>query len=196
MFQCSMGSFKVHLSFIDSSVSWKSNSHCFLYCYVWVDESPVRKCDDPWDRDVPSLQTVIPLESAAAYDMLDVIREVDLDICFNSCWAEFICESESAHRAGATYQTCIYTSSSCILWKWYFWGLTCLQQSGALFCYRYEKRKHADIMIYLQNLITSIFMLEREKIFIVSHTIVIVPKLYSLELPSSCQGGDNSSFVW
>jgi len=39
------------------------------------DESPVRKCDDPWDRDVPSLQTVIPLESAAAYDMLDVIRE-------------------------------------------------------------------------------------------------------------------------
>ena len=40
----------------------------------------MRKCDDPWDRDVPSLQTVIPLESAAAYDMLDVIREVDQDI--------------------------------------------------------------------------------------------------------------------
>lgn len=42
-----------------------------------VDDSPVRTCDDPWDRDVPSLQTVIPLESADAYNMLDVIKEVN-----------------------------------------------------------------------------------------------------------------------
>ncbi|KAF6017615.1 PCCB [Bugula neritina] len=39
------------------------------------DESPIIKCEDPWDRDVPSLQTVIPLETTAAYDMLDVIKE-------------------------------------------------------------------------------------------------------------------------
>ncbi|XP_067949326.1 propionyl-CoA carboxylase beta chain, mitochondrial-like [Watersipora subatra] len=39
------------------------------------DESPIRQCEDPWDRDVPSLQTVIPLETTAAYDMLDVIKE-------------------------------------------------------------------------------------------------------------------------
>ncbi|KRZ56744.1 Propionyl-CoA carboxylase beta chain, mitochondrial, partial [Trichinella nativa] len=35
--------------------------------------APVRPTDDIWDRDVPSLQTVVPLESTAAYNMLDVI---------------------------------------------------------------------------------------------------------------------------
>ncbi|KRX19822.1 Propionyl-CoA carboxylase beta chain, mitochondrial, partial [Trichinella nelsoni] len=35
--------------------------------------APVRPTDDTWDRDVPSLQTVVPLESTAAYNMLDVI---------------------------------------------------------------------------------------------------------------------------
>ena len=38
------------------------------------DDPPVRPCDDPWDRIVPGLDTVIPLESTAAYDMLDVIH--------------------------------------------------------------------------------------------------------------------------
>jgi len=37
------------------------------------DQSPIRECDDPWDRNVPGLDTVIPLESSAAYDMLNVI---------------------------------------------------------------------------------------------------------------------------
>lgn len=38
--------------------------------------APVRKCYDPWDRLVPSLDTVVPLESTAAYHMLDVILDV------------------------------------------------------------------------------------------------------------------------
>lgn len=38
------------------------------------DASPVRACDDPWDRDVPNLDTVVPLETTAAYNMLDVIH--------------------------------------------------------------------------------------------------------------------------
>ncbi|MPC31873.1 Propionyl-CoA carboxylase beta chain, mitochondrial [Portunus trituberculatus] len=40
------------------------------------DPSPIRKCDDPWDRDVPGLDTVIPLESTAAYNMLDVVHSI------------------------------------------------------------------------------------------------------------------------
>merc|ERR1712025_941762 len=36
-------------------------------------EAPVRPCDDPWDRDVPGLNTIIPLESTTAYNMEDVI---------------------------------------------------------------------------------------------------------------------------
>ncbi|XP_045621145.1 propionyl-CoA carboxylase beta chain, mitochondrial [Procambarus clarkii] len=38
------------------------------------DPSPIRQCDDPWDRDVPGLDTVVPLESMSAYNMLDVIQ--------------------------------------------------------------------------------------------------------------------------
>jgi len=38
------------------------------------DPAPVRVCDDPWDRDVPSLDTAVPLESTAAYNMMDVIK--------------------------------------------------------------------------------------------------------------------------
>ncbi|CAN7942994.1 unnamed protein product, partial [Ixodes pacificus] len=37
---------------------------------------PIRKCYDPWDRLVPSLDTVVPLDSMAAYHMLDVILDV------------------------------------------------------------------------------------------------------------------------
>lgn len=37
------------------------------------DPSPIRACDDPWDRLVPSLDTVVPLESTAAYNMKDVV---------------------------------------------------------------------------------------------------------------------------
>lgn len=40
------------------------------------DAAPVRHCDDPWDRLVPGLDTVIPLETTAAYDILDVILGV------------------------------------------------------------------------------------------------------------------------
>ncbi|KHN75145.1 Propionyl-CoA carboxylase beta chain, mitochondrial [Toxocara canis] len=39
-----------------------------------TDQAPIRACDDPWDRDVPSLDTVVPLESTAAYNMLDVVH--------------------------------------------------------------------------------------------------------------------------
>ncbi|XP_035224168.1 propionyl-CoA carboxylase beta chain, mitochondrial-like isoform X2 [Stegodyphus dumicola] len=38
-----------------------------------TDPPPIRECDDPWDRIVQSLDTVIPLETTAAYNMLDVI---------------------------------------------------------------------------------------------------------------------------
>lgn len=40
------------------------------------DPAPIRKCDDPWDRDVLGLETVVPLESTSAYDILDVILGV------------------------------------------------------------------------------------------------------------------------
>ncbi|XP_005099373.3 propionyl-CoA carboxylase beta chain, mitochondrial [Aplysia californica] len=40
------------------------------------DPAPLRSCEDPWDRDVPGLDTVIPLESTAAYDMHDVITGI------------------------------------------------------------------------------------------------------------------------
>lgn len=36
--------------------------------------APIRPCDDPWDRDVPGLDTVVPLESTTAYDILDVVQ--------------------------------------------------------------------------------------------------------------------------
>merc|ERR1712227_998786 len=41
-----------------------------------LDSAPIRECHDPWDRDVPGLDTVVPLESTAAYNMLDVITGV------------------------------------------------------------------------------------------------------------------------
>jgi len=40
------------------------------------DDAPIRPCDDPWDRDVPGLNSVVPLESTTAYDMLEVIQGV------------------------------------------------------------------------------------------------------------------------
>jgi len=40
------------------------------------DPSPIRPCDDPWDREVPGLDSIVPLESTQAYDMLDVIMGV------------------------------------------------------------------------------------------------------------------------
>jgi propionyl-CoA carboxylase beta chain len=40
------------------------------------DPPPVRQCDDPWNREVPSLDTVVPLESTTAYNMLDVITAI------------------------------------------------------------------------------------------------------------------------
>lgn len=46
------------------------------------DPAPVRECDDPWDRDVPGLDTVVPLESTSAYDIKDVIQGVADDTNF------------------------------------------------------------------------------------------------------------------
>lgn len=40
------------------------------------DGTPIRTSDDPADREVPALDTVIPLESTTAYDMLDVVRGI------------------------------------------------------------------------------------------------------------------------
>jgi len=40
------------------------------------DASPIRATNDPWDRDVPGLDTIIPLETTTAYDMHDVINSV------------------------------------------------------------------------------------------------------------------------
>jgi propionyl-CoA carboxylase beta chain len=40
------------------------------------DPSPIRAVDDEWNRDVPSLDTVVPLESTTAYNMKDVITSL------------------------------------------------------------------------------------------------------------------------
>lgn len=40
------------------------------------DPSPIRTNIDPWERAVPSLDTVVPLQSTAAYNMLDVIEPI------------------------------------------------------------------------------------------------------------------------
>uniref|UniRef100_UPI00398F3D96 propionyl-CoA carboxylase beta chain, mitochondrial n=1 Tax=Pristiophorus japonicus TaxID=55135 RepID=UPI00398F3D96 len=40
------------------------------------DPAPIRECQDPGDRLVPSLDTMVPLESTKAYDMLDIINAI------------------------------------------------------------------------------------------------------------------------
>ena len=38
------------------------------------EKAPILPCGDPWDREVPSLESVIPLDTGTAYNMLDVIQ--------------------------------------------------------------------------------------------------------------------------
>ncbi|XP_040860521.1 propionyl-CoA carboxylase beta chain, mitochondrial isoform X2 [Ochotona curzoniae] len=40
------------------------------------DPAPIRECQDPSDRLVPELDTIVPLESTKAYDMVDIIHAV------------------------------------------------------------------------------------------------------------------------
>lgn len=40
------------------------------------DPAPLRECHDPSDRLVPELDTVVPLESTKAYDMVDIVHSV------------------------------------------------------------------------------------------------------------------------
>ncbi|XP_045713220.1 propionyl-CoA carboxylase beta chain, mitochondrial isoform X2 [Phyllostomus hastatus] len=40
------------------------------------DPAPIRECHDPSDRLVPELDTIVPLESTKAYDMVDIIHSV------------------------------------------------------------------------------------------------------------------------
>ncbi|XP_051873732.1 propionyl-CoA carboxylase beta chain, mitochondrial isoform X2 [Pristis pectinata] len=40
------------------------------------DPAPIRECQDPCDRLVPSLDTLVPLESTKAYDMLDIVHAI------------------------------------------------------------------------------------------------------------------------
>lgn len=40
------------------------------------DAAPIVECVDPWDRGVPVLDGIVPLESSAAYDMKSVIQGV------------------------------------------------------------------------------------------------------------------------
>uniref|UniRef100_A0A669PW12 Propionyl-CoA carboxylase beta chain, mitochondrial n=1 Tax=Phasianus colchicus TaxID=9054 RepID=A0A669PW12_PHACC len=40
------------------------------------DPAPVCECHDPSDRLVPELDTIVPMESTKAYDMLDIIRSI------------------------------------------------------------------------------------------------------------------------
>jgi len=42
----------------------------------WRDKAPVLPCGDPWDREVPSLESIIPLDTGTAYNMLDVIHDI------------------------------------------------------------------------------------------------------------------------
>ena len=36
--------------------------------------APILPCGDPWDREVSSLESIVPLDSTAAYNMLDIIH--------------------------------------------------------------------------------------------------------------------------
>uniref|UniRef100_A0A8C0HFL2 Propionyl-CoA carboxylase beta chain, mitochondrial n=1 Tax=Chelonoidis abingdonii TaxID=106734 RepID=A0A8C0HFL2_CHEAB len=40
------------------------------------DPAPVRKCHDPSNRLVPELDTVVPMESTKAYDMVDIVHSI------------------------------------------------------------------------------------------------------------------------
>ncbi|XP_057401002.1 propionyl-CoA carboxylase beta chain, mitochondrial isoform X2 [Balaenoptera acutorostrata] len=40
------------------------------------DPAPIRECHDPSDRPVPELDTIVPLESTKAYNMVDIIHSV------------------------------------------------------------------------------------------------------------------------
>nr|KAF6420953.1 propionyl-CoA carboxylase subunit beta [Molossus molossus] len=40
------------------------------------DQAPIRECHDPSDRLVPELDTIVPLESTKAYNMVDIIHSV------------------------------------------------------------------------------------------------------------------------
>ncbi|GCC32336.1 propionyl-CoA carboxylase beta chain, mitochondrial [Chiloscyllium punctatum] len=40
------------------------------------DPAPIRECQDPCDRLVPSLDTVVPMESTKAYDMLEIVSAI------------------------------------------------------------------------------------------------------------------------
>lgn len=40
------------------------------------EKAPILPCGDPWDREVPSLESVVPLDTGTAYNMLDVIQDV------------------------------------------------------------------------------------------------------------------------
>ncbi|PIO31103.1 Propionyl-CoA carboxylase beta chain, mitochondrial [Aquarana catesbeiana] len=40
------------------------------------DAAPVRECHDPSDRLVPGLDTIVPMESTKAYDMLDIVHSI------------------------------------------------------------------------------------------------------------------------
>ena len=48
----------------------------FIFSGSNKEPAPIRPCDDPWDRDVPGLDSVVPLESTTAYDILDVVHGV------------------------------------------------------------------------------------------------------------------------
>ncbi|XP_043926286.1 propionyl-CoA carboxylase beta chain, mitochondrial [Protopterus annectens] len=40
------------------------------------DPAPVRECHDPSDRLIPGLDSIVPTESAKAYDMLDIVKAI------------------------------------------------------------------------------------------------------------------------
>ena len=49
-----------------------------MYCSLFLgsvrEKAPILSCGDPWDREVPSLESVVPLDTGTAYNMLDVIQ--------------------------------------------------------------------------------------------------------------------------
>lgn len=38
--------------------------------------APIKPCDDPWDREVQGLDSIIPVESGTPYNMTDVIMQI------------------------------------------------------------------------------------------------------------------------
>ncbi|KAL0593092.1 LOW QUALITY PROTEIN: Propionyl-CoA carboxylase beta chain, mitochondrial [Plecturocebus cupreus] len=106
---CLLGSSVAHRAF-ENDVDALCNLRDF-FDYLPLssqDPAPVRECHDPSDRLVPELDTIVPLESTKAYDMVDIIHSVNgvlllstrlessgaISTDCNLCWVQLILLSQ------------------------------------------------------------------------------------------------------